>query len=177
MVSTSKFLKMEIENWYPVKGYERYYQITKSGKVRSLHNRNRYYIMEQRIDRAGYYTVRLHRNHDKGSTRTVHRLLAMTFIENPENKCCVNHLDGNKLNNSLDNLEWNTHSENCKHAYQLGLTNIQAKSKPVIDNCTGSVYKTIQIAAESSGINRKTLTGYLNGYRTNPTCMEYLKAA
>lgn len=168
---------MEIEMWYPLNNYQGYYEITESGKVRSLHKRNLHYIMEQRINRAGYYTVRLHRSHDKGSTQTVHRLLATTFIDNPENKCCVNHIDGNKLNNSLENLEWNTHSENCKHAYQLGLTNIQAKSKPVIDNCTGSVYKTIQEAADSMGVNRKTLTGYLNGNRRNKTCLEYLHAA
>lgn len=168
---------MEYEVWYPVKDYEGYYEITKSGMVRSLIKRNFQYIMQQRIDRAGYYTVRLHNNHDKGSTRTVHRLLAKTFIENPQNKCCVNHIDGNKLNNALDNLEWNTHSENCIHAYQHGLIKINVKSKPVVDNCTGNVYKTIQAAADSTRVNRKTLTGYLNGNRKNKTCLEYLQAA
>lgn len=51
----------------------------------------------------------------------VHRELAIAFIPNPENKPCANHIDGNKLNNSLDNLEWCTHSENSIHAVKLGL--------------------------------------------------------
>ncbi len=164
-----------VEVWYPVKSYEGYYEITKSGKVRSLHKRNPYYIMEQRIDRAGYYTVRLKRKEDKGSTQSVHRLLAKTFIENLNDKCCVNHKNGNKLDNSLDNLEWVSHSENCKHAYLNGLR--PKSSKPVIDTCAKRVFKTIQEAAEFYDIPRKTLIGYLNGNRRNPTCMQYLKAA
>jgi len=51
----------------------------------------------------------------------VHRILAQTFIPNIENKPCINHMDGNKTNNSLENLEWVTHQENSKHAINLGL--------------------------------------------------------
>ena len=52
----------------------------------------------------------------------IHRLLAITYIPNPHNKPCVNHKDGNKLNNDLSNLEWNSHSENSKHAFKIGLS-------------------------------------------------------
>lgn len=51
----------------------------------------------------------------------LHRLIAQAFIPNPENKRCVNHKDGNKLNNHIDNLEWMTSSENNQHAYDTGL--------------------------------------------------------
>jgi hypothetical protein len=65
---------------------------------------------------SGYYTVYV----DK-SNKLLHRLIAETFIPNPDNLPCVNHKDGNKLNNSVDNLEWVTYSENNIHARKMGL--------------------------------------------------------
>lgn len=59
----------------------------------------------------------------KDYTVTIHRLVVMTFIPNPENKPCVNHINGNKENNSVKNLEWVTHKENTKHAIDTGLFN------------------------------------------------------
>lgn len=72
------------------------------------------------IDRCGYREVLLSENGKTIQCR-VHRLIAETFIPNPTNLPCVNHKDGNKLNNSVDNLEWCTHSENTRHAYEVGL--------------------------------------------------------
>ena len=68
----------------------------------------------------GYYHVDLQQNGVKKKV-AVHRLLALHYLPNPHNKRTVNHIDGNKLNNSLDNLEWATDSENCQHAYDTGL--------------------------------------------------------
>jgi hypothetical protein len=56
---------------------------------------------------------------------TIHRLIAETFIPNIDNKPEVNHKDGNKLNNHIDNLEWSTHKENCEHRELTGLGNIK----------------------------------------------------
>jgi hypothetical protein len=73
-------------------------------------------VLKHSISGNGYLTVCV-----SGRNACVHRVLAECFIPNPDNKPCVNHIDGNKLNNSLDNLEWATYSENNQHAYNIGL--------------------------------------------------------
>lgn len=80
--------------------------------------------ISKRIGKTGYYLVNLCINH-KCKTFSFHRLIAKLFIENPKNLPCVNHIDGNKLNNSLNNLEWVTFSENAKHAIKNGLAIIR----------------------------------------------------
>lgn len=128
--------------------------------------------MEQRLDRGGYHTVRLNKPNIKSSTQYVHRLLGFAFIENPLNKCCINHIDGDKLNNSIENLEWVTTAENMQHAYNIGLSKIQAKS--VYDTCTGKVYASIKEAAKALNINYGTCRNYLNGnIKTNNTFLRF----
>ena len=84
---------------------------TKKGDCRSLRPGR---------DSGGYYTVSLCQL-GKGKTYRVHRLLADNFIPNPETKGDVNHIDGDKNNNDLSNLEWNTRQENLSHAFRTGL--------------------------------------------------------
>jgi hypothetical protein len=76
--------------------------------------------LKQQKHRDGYKKVYLTVN-GKTKGHFVHRLVAKTFIENPQNKPCVNHKDGNKTNNFVENLEWCTVSENVKHSYDKGL--------------------------------------------------------
>lgn len=119
--------------WKPVLGYEDYYEISNEGEVRSLNrtvittNRNSYLrkgkVMSKIQDKFGYLSVGLTLN-SKTKLIKIHRLVALAFISNPENKLTVNHKDGNKLNNNVDNLEWSTYSENSKHAFDNGLNNI-----------------------------------------------------
>ena len=102
-----------------------------------------------------YKTVRL-RKDGKPKTYKLHRLLAQAFLHKPEGKDHVNHKDGNKLNNSLSNLEWCTHQENMVHAYKAGLLYIsdknikaatEAKYKPIINLENGVFYESVKEAA------------------------------
>ena len=78
------------------------------------------------LGKNGYLHVDIHEN-GVGKKHAIHRLLAQTFIPNPEQKRTVNHIDGNKLNNKLSNLEWATDSENIQHAYDNNLNHQPAK--------------------------------------------------
>jgi len=93
------------------------YCVDKSGKVYSLKS-NRFLKPQQQ--RTGYYTVSL-RNDTEVKTVSLHRVVALAFIENPEGKPQVNHINGDKSDNSVCNLEWMTPKENVQHAYDTGL--------------------------------------------------------
>ena len=97
-------------------GFEQYFKVSKSGIVKSKKTGT---IMRTTISRG--YKQFVTRCTGQISTIKVHRAVALTFIPNPENKPFVNHKSGNKLNNQCYNLEWNTVSENTKHAWDKGL--------------------------------------------------------
>ena len=81
-------------------------------------------LLAKMLDSTGYHRVTVLHTRENGSFldyERVHRLMALTFLPNPENKRTVNHIDGNKLNNNLSNLEWATDSENVQHAHDTGL--------------------------------------------------------
>ena len=97
-------------------------EINENGEIRSLaRNGTPEKILKQTVGTNGYLKVSF-RVCGKSYTKNVHRLLAENFIPNQENHPCVNHIDGNKLNNDLSNLEWCSHSTNAKHAFDNGLT-------------------------------------------------------
>lgn len=100
-----------------IPGYECKYSATKDGKIWSEYKQG---FLSPKIDKKGYEVVVLYK---KGHPKTflVHRLIALTFIENPNELPTVNHKDGNPLNNRLDNLEWMSFSDNLSHAYKTGL--------------------------------------------------------
>ena len=93
------------------------YLIYEDGTIESLLTGK---TITKRIGPKGYYQINLCIN-GKCKTFMFHRLMAIAFIDNPENLPCVNHIDGNKLNNSLSNLEWVTYKENSQHAVRTGL--------------------------------------------------------
>lgn len=103
------------EEWRVISEFPNY-EVSNYGRVRNWKG----YIKSLKHDRYGYPTVDLY-NNSKRTEKLVHRLVANAFIPNPENKPTVNHIDGDKMNNKIDNLEWNTHKENMQHAVRTGL--------------------------------------------------------
>lgn len=115
------------EEWRDIKGYEKLYLISNYGRVKSLEKvskiNGRIYptkILKCHIGTKKYLDVELCKNGTSKRHR-IHRLVAECFIPNPENKPQINHEDCNKQNNRIDNLSWNTNSENQKHAFINGL--------------------------------------------------------
>jgi len=107
-----------MEQLKPIIDFEDKYFITNTGKVYSKYLNDYLKPMETK---KGYLSVCLNINRQKKLTKSIHRLVAIHFIENKDNKPQVNHIDGNKHNNNVDNLEWNTNKENINHAIRLGL--------------------------------------------------------
>lgn len=122
---------MENIIWKPILGYEDLYEVSNKGDVRSLPKiRNsksgskalhKGRVIKKYV-RNEYYSVMLYKD-NKPKNHTIHRLVAVAFIPNPEGKKTVNHKDANKSNNRVENLEWATWSENNLHAHVVGLHN------------------------------------------------------
>ena len=110
--------------WKDIKGYEGLYQVNKIGEIYSLISNKtlKPFYRGGRPDNK-YLVVDLNKD-ARRKTVSVHRIVAEAFIPNPNSLPCVNHKDGNKDNNCVDNLEWCTHSENNYHACRTGLKNI-----------------------------------------------------
>lgn len=111
---------MENEIWKPIKGYEGKYFVSSLGRIKSLPNRSRRTELILKPQNQTYSFIDLCKD-GKVKKLTIHRIVAINFLDNPQNKPDVNHIDGNKHNNKLSNLEWVTKSENIKHSYATGL--------------------------------------------------------
>ena len=141
-----------------INGFENY-SITKNGNILNTKT-NR--ILKYVIDSSGYYQVNLY-NNGKSKKFLIHRLVAIYFIPNFENKPQVNHINGIKTDNNVLNLEWNTSKENINHALKLS-NNQRKNSKIVIDLYTGIFYNSIGDAAKTLDIKYQTL---LSKVKTN----------
>jgi hypothetical protein len=157
--------------WVSVPGFEKGYEINIRGVIRSKGHRYYHKLLPQKENNRGYLTVKLS-NGGVSSSQFVHRLLALAFIPNPDGKAFVNHKNGIKTDNRINNLEWVTHQENISHAYSTGLISMDSKVKRVKDTCTGRTYESIKEAASDLGIPYSTCKNYLNGRRPNPTCLK-----
>ena len=164
-----------IDEWEPIKDFYGYY-INRNGEVKSTNafKGTKEIILKGSISSRGYKIVSL-MNCGKVYSRTIHKLLAQTFIPNPNNLPCINHKDGNKLNNSLDNLEWCDYGYNESEAYRLKLKRPRIKEKQLyqkdkkgniiaIWNSVNELerlfgYSTGNICEVCNG-NRKTAYGY-----------------
>jgi hypothetical protein len=121
--------KQKREVWKDIDGYEGLYQVSNFGRIRRGER-----LKTPHVDHGGYLTVWLSK-HSKMKCLKVHRLVASAFIPNPAGKKTVNHIDGNKQNNCVTNLEWATHSENIIHANKTGLRTVtEAQRKAASKN-------------------------------------------
>lgn len=147
-----------------IKDFDRYL-IDTNGNIYDTKYNNRKIC--QWIDNTGYCQCNLYKN-KKRYFKRVHKLVAETFIENPENLPQVNHKDGDKTNNKIDNLEWITNSENTQHGYDNNLYYFgTSKSYPVKvttkDGRFVGVYPSIRNMCKELKLNRKTVSAILNG--------------
>lgn len=174
------------EYWKDVIGYEKYYQVSNLGNVRSLDRKitwkNSFRNLSGKMQRlikhkSGYIRVSLNKN-GKTKYHNVHRLVAMAFIDNIEKKQEVNHIDGKKDNNHYENLEWCTRSENVKHAVKTGLvTHLKENStimrKKVIQMDLNRnpirVFDSLSEASKETGVSKTYISQIANGTRNNPS--------
>lgn len=116
-----------MENWKDIKGYEGNYQVSNIGRIKSMERlsssgrRLSSKIMKVKKTIEGYNVINLYFNRKMNTVR-VHRLVAKAFLPNLDNKTDVNHINGVKDDNRIENLEWATRSENIKHAFKTGLS-------------------------------------------------------
>jgi len=141
-------LENENEVWRPVmvSPFENYYEVSSLGRVRSLH-----FCFPKLLKptfRAKYLGVHLS-GRGISNTQDVHRLVALAFIPNHENKPCINHINGKKDDNRAENLEWATVSENTKHALDSGLLKT-AKMRVSQFDMEGNFIKTYNSVSEAS---------------------------
>lgn len=178
------------ETWKWIDGYPNMYQVSNFGRVRSV-DRDVYCevspnklqhifgkILKQRLNKKGYPIVYLSKD-GKQKTIAVHRLVAKAFIDNPLSLPQVNHKDGCKTNNNVDNLEWCDNSYNQKHAHEIGLYPTYeetmgwgrpARAVAMLDLNTGEVLKTFKTLASvkrETGINQFNVRSVCLGLRNH----------
>lgn len=170
---------LEKEIWKPVKGFESRYEVSNKGHVRRLSyvkhtKRNGDVVVPTRIIsdhpmNKGYRSVHLIDETGKRHNITVHRLVAEAFISNPYNLPCVNHKDENKLNNTVENLEWCSYSYNNTYNERHKKIGNKVKGRPsykrrqVVDLNSERTYKSISECQQEVHLGYYNIKAMLDG--------------
>ena len=142
--------------WKPIEGYENLYLISEEGDVWSI---KRGKMLKTQDNGKGYLFVGLHKD-GKVKYCYIHRLVADAFIDNPYDNKEVNHIDGNKHNNRVDNLEWVTRLENARHAQDNGL---YGKAIRCVE--TNAIYSSMTEVKRQTGIWHTAISEVCHGRR------------
>ena len=158
--------------WRDIPGYEGRYQVSDTGLV---YSKKRDRCLKQKLTRDGYFEVTLFKD-GRASCIRVHRLVAMAFIPNPDNKPCVNHIDENKLFNHASNLEWVTVGENDNYGTRNERMSRSKSKKPVIRTLPdGTVqhFKGVKDASRKTGIAHSQIRNACLGINKMPWAKEW----
>lgn len=161
------------EEWRDVVGYEGKYRVSSLGRVKSMersvmvrrlggeHARNLPgKLLKSTIGKTGYYTVSL-----CGKNAKLHRVIAEAFIPNPHKKDLINHKNGIRTDNRLDNLEWCTHAENLRHAaHTLKTMNLLHEMRGVECTDTNKAYDSLASAARDTGLKPQNIYHVCRGH-------------
>ena len=160
------------EVWRPIPDYEGYYEASNMGRIRSVDRYVKNYwgsttflksrIMVCYIAKTGYMQVKLSKNGVEKKP-LVHRLVALTFLPNPLQLPQVNHIDGDKTNNNVTNLEWCTGSDNQLHSRRILNRVCGMKRKPVICLENGKIYESVSHAARELKLYPKNIAKVCKG--------------
>lgn len=178
-------MKMENkEEWSYIPEGEGRYLINREGVVKSLdtkmfnsllgiYSTRKGIILNPWIEN-GYYRIGLRLDNGVIKYRFVHRLVALTFIDKIKGKPYVNHIDGNKLNNNVDNLEWCTPKENVHHAINV-LKKIGSNNKNILDTYTGIYYKSAKECFEFNNVfNHSNIESFRSRIRKGKSRLIYV---
>lgn len=167
----------KVEKWANIINYDRYL-ISDLGRIKRIGgNRSVDKIIKQNPQKTGYLMYTFYNNGIKTSLR-IHRLVGISFISNPLNKPCINHKNGIKTDNRIQNLEWCTVSENTIHSFRVlgqkpsktgsGKFNEQhAQSKRIICENNGKIYPSIQEAVRKLKLQQACITRICQGTQTH----------
>lgn len=158
------------EIWRDVVGYEKYFMVSNFGNVWSKRTK---IILVPTVTKAGYNTISTKLFGRLGGSKIIriHRMVAEAFIKNPENKPYVNHLDGNKKNNFVTNLEWCTAKENTIHAYKTGLSKITSGAE---NHRAKLTWEQVEEIRNNYDKNKETHAEIAERYGVERTCITNL---
>lgn len=163
----------EVETFVKIEGFDNY-EVSNLGKVRNIKSGR---ILKPSLNKNGYLRLWLCKN-NKRKHLYLHRIIATAFIDNPDEKPCVNHIDENKLNNDLSNLEWCTVRENLIHGTRTKRAAEKCFKKVIQldlnDNVLNEFESMVQ-AEQETGVSRRNISSCCNGKRKSAGGYKWMK--